>query len=209
MTLKPDYDALSRIALAVGATTGLLGAFSLALPSPARRLWKSFPRSVWPGRLLAALCLVWSALWICVMPLGPLMIVRDLLWLLLPLAIAAVWIYIPELLACRAAGGLLVLVPAPMLSAAAWHPSPWRYVIILYAYAMIVAGMYYIALPWILRDHIDWAHRTPRRARAIAAAATALGLLLVVLAFTAFRSGAAPSPHPEEATGSRVQNTLS
>ena len=117
--------------------------------------------------VLAALCLVWSALWICVMPLGPLMIVRDLLWLLLPLAIAAVWIFIPELLACRAAGGLLVLVPAPMLSAAAWHPSVWRYAVILYAYAMIVAGMYYIALPWLLRDHIDWAHRHPRRAKAV------------------------------------------
>ena len=66
MTLKPDFDALPQIALAIGAATGLLGAFSLALPSPARRLWKAFPRSVWPGRVLAAICLVWSALWICV-----------------------------------------------------------------------------------------------------------------------------------------------
>ena len=207
MTLKPDFDALPQIALAVGAATGLLGAFSLALPSPARRLWKAFPRSVWPGRVLAAICLVWSALWICVMPLGPLMIVRDLLWLLLPLAIAAVWIFIPELLACRAAGGLLVLVPAPMLSAAAWHPSVWRYAVILYAYAMIVAGMYYIALPWLLRDHIDWAHRSPGRAKAVAAAATALGLLLVVLAFTAYRGGSSPSHRLGEETGFRDQGS--
>ena len=88
--------------------------------------------------------------------------------------------------ASGAAGGLLVLMPSPMLSSAAWHPSPWRYVVVLYAYAMIVAGMYYIALPWLLRDHIDWAHRSPGRAKTVAAAATALGILLVVLAFTAY-----------------------
>ena len=58
--------------------------------------------------------------------------------------------------------------------------------------AFIFAGLFFllaagiIVLPWLLRDHIDWAHRQPRRAQAVAAAATALGLLLVVLAFTAY-----------------------
>ncbi len=187
MTLKPDFPALSAIALAVGAATALLGGLSLVLPAPARRLWLALPRSVWPGRVLSIVCLVWSALWICVMPLGPLMVVRDLLWLLLPMAVAAVCIFIPDLLTCRAAGGLLVLVPAPMLSAAAWHPSLWRYAMIVYAYAMIIAGMYYIALPWLLRDHIVWAHRSPGRAKVLAAASLALGVLLVVLACTAYR----------------------
>ncbi|MGI5869325.1 MAG: hypothetical protein ACOX9C_07780 [Kiritimatiellia bacterium] len=186
MTLKPDHDALPFIAFAVGAVTALLGILGLAAPSRARKLWTAFPRSVWPGRILAVIALAWSALWICVMPLGPLVFLRNLLWLLLPLAIAATWIYIPDLLACRAVGALLMLVPVPMLSTAAWHPSPWRYVMIVYAYAMIVAGMFYISLPWLLRDHIDWIHRTPQRAKAIAAAASVLGLLLVVLAFTAF-----------------------
>lgn len=187
MTLKPDYDLLSAVSAIIGVATATLGLLTLVLPRGAAKVWRALPRSVWPGRLLAAVCIVWAALWLCIMPLGPLSIIRDLLWLLVPLAIASVCIFTPELLTCRAIGGLLVLVPTPMLSAAAWHPSPFRYVVTVYAYAMIVTGMYYIALPWLLRDHITWSFAKPIRSRSIAGIALALGILLVVLAFTAFK----------------------
>lgn len=187
MTLKPDYDLLSAICTLIGLVTALIGALTLALPTSAGRVWKKLPRSVWPGRILAAVCIIWSGLWLCVMPLGPLMIIREYLWVLLPAAIAAVWFFTPELLTCRAIGGLLVLLPTPMLSAAAWHPSPARYVVIIYAYAMIITGMFYIAQPWILRDHITWSQAKPIRSRTIASSAVALGLILVALAATVFR----------------------
>lgn len=187
MTLKPDYDLLSAISAIIGIATATLGLLTLVLPHAAAKVWRALPRSVWPGRLLAALCIVWAALWLCIMPLGPLSVIRDLLWLLVPIAIASVCIFTPELLTCRAIGGLLVLVPTPMLSSAAWHSSPFRYVVIVYAYAMIVTGMYYIALPWLLRDHITWSLAKPVRSRTIAIAAVALGLALVALAATAFK----------------------
>ena len=136
---------------------------------------------------MAAVCIAWSALWLCIMPLGPLMLIREYLWVLLPVAIAAVWIFTPDLLTCRAVGGLLVLLPTPMLSAAAWHPSPVRYVIIVYAYVMIIAGMFYIAQPWLLRDHITWSQAKPVRARTIASIAVTLGLILTVCAASVFR----------------------
>jgi hypothetical protein len=188
MNLKPDYDFLPQISAFIGIATSLVGAFTLAVPPPAAKAWRTLPRSAWPGRILAAVCILWSALWLCVMPLGPLSIVRDYLWLLIPIAVASVCVFTPELLTCRSIGGILVLLPAPMLSAAAWHPSPFRYVILVYAYAMIIAGMYYIALPWLLRDHINWSLAKPLRSRAIALGAVVLGLFITVLAFTAYRA---------------------
>lgn len=187
MTLKPDYDLLPAISAIIGIATAVIGLFTLALPRIADKIWRALPRSVWPGRLLTAICVLWAALWLCIMPLGPLSVIRDLLWLLVPIAIASVCIFTPELLTCRAIGGLLVLIPTPMLSAAAWHPSPFRYVVTIYAYVMIVAGMYYIALPWLLRDHITWSLAKPVRSRAIATASVTLGLALIALALTAFR----------------------
>lgn len=186
MTLRPDYDALSSLSLLTGLVTGGLGLFSLVCPARARAFWSWLPRSVWPGRIFSVIALLWSGLWLCVMPLGPLMVLRDYLFILIPIAIFSVCIFIPELLTCRASGGLLVLIPGPILSAAAWHPSLWRYVLIVYAYVMILAGMYYIGLPWLMRDHITWVHQSPKRARWVASVATGLGLLLVLLAFTAY-----------------------
>jgi hypothetical protein len=187
MTLKPDYDLLSGISAFVGIATGTIGILTLAVPSAATKIWRAIPRSVWPGRLLSALCILWAGLWLCIMPLGPLSAIRDLLWLLIPIAIASVCLFTPDLLTCRAIGGLFVLLPTPMLSSAAWHPSPFRYVVILYAYTMVVAGMYYIALPWLLRDHINWSLAKPARSRTIAAAAIALGLFITALSLTVFR----------------------
>ncbi len=187
MTLKPDYDLLAAVSACVGIATAMIGLLTLALPSVATKVWRAVPRSVWPGRLLAAACILWAALWLCIMPLGPLSVIRDLLWLLIPIAIASVCFFTPELLTCRAIGGLLVLVPTPMLSAAAWHPSPLRYVVIVYAYVMIVTGMYYIALPWLLRDHITWSLAKPVRSRTIAITSLVLGLFLTILAATAFK----------------------
>ena len=195
MTLKPDYALLSAVSAVIGIATAILGLLTLALPRGATKAWRALPRSVWPGRLLAAVCILWAALWLCIMPLGPLSAIRDLLWLLVPIAIASVWIFTPELLTCRAIGGILVLVPTPMLSAAAWHPSPFRYVVIVYAYAMIVAGMYYIALPWLLRDHITWSLAKPVRSRTIAGIAVALGIFLTILAATAFKALPITSVH--------------
>ncbi len=183
MTLKPDSAFLPNISLFIGLLTILPGAFTLALSKKAEAVWRAFPRSVWPGRIISAVCLVWSALWISAMPLGPLMIVRQYLWLLLPLSIAAVWFLIPDLLSCRAIGGLLVLLPAPMLSAAAWHPSAFRYVIIVYAYVMSIAGMFYIAIPWLLRDNLAWLYKKPRRAQVLAFFEVAFGAALIILSF--------------------------
>jgi len=186
MTLKPDYDLLSGVSACVGIATAILGTFTLASPRSAEKTWRALPRSVWPGRVLSAVCILWAALWLCVMPLGPLSVIRDLLWILIPIAIASVCVFTPDLLTCRAIGGLLVLIPTPMLSSAAWHPSPFRYVVIVYAYAMIVAGMYYIALPWLLRDHINWSLDKPVRSKTIALAAVILGGFITVLSLTVF-----------------------
>ena len=183
MTLKPDSSFLPYISLFIGILTVIPGAFTLAMPEKAESVWKAFPRSVWHGRIISVICLVWSALWISAMPLGPLMIVRQYLWILLPISIAAVWFLIPELLSCRAIGGLLVLLPAPMLSAAAWHPSNMRYIIIVYAYVMSIAGMFYIAFPWLLRDNITWLYDKPRRAKVMAVFKVAFGIALVILSF--------------------------
>jgi hypothetical protein len=138
--------------------------------------------------VLAAVALLWAALWLQGMPLGPLTPLKRFLPLLTPAAIVAVWLWVDELLSCRALGGVMVLIPTPLLSAAQWHPSPWRFVILLCAYALAVGGMILLALPYRGRDALFWAARTPGRLRLLASLKAVFGLFLVVLALTAFQT---------------------
>lgn len=185
--LKPGAAALSSLTLALGVLILAASLPSVLFPVPMARLWRSFPRSVWPGRVFAAIALAWAALWLQAMPLGPLTPVKAWLPVLTPVAVVAVAVFVDELLSCRALGGLLVLVPAPLLSAAQWHPSRWRFLILAIAYAMAAKGMYAIAAPYRMRDAVEWATRTPGRLRFLSVLDAALGLLLVGLAVTVLR----------------------
>lgn len=188
IVLKPDRDALSLLAALLGAALLALAAPGLFVPARAAAPFRRFARSVWPGRVLAAVCAAWSLLWVAAMPLGSLLdpLFPYLQWLL-PVVVAAVCVFLPELLSCRAAGALLVLLPTPLLSAAQWHPSPWRLLVVAVAYAMAVAGMFFVAKPWLLRDAIAWTTASPRRFRSVSAAFAVPALALLVCAAAVYR----------------------
>ena len=97
----------------------------------------------------------------------------------------AVCTVLKDLLACRAAGILFALIPAPLLAAARWHPSPARYLVIVIAYILAVAGMFFIAKPWLLRDVILAANATEKRTRLVSALflVCALAILLCAAVF--------------------------
>ncbi len=185
--LKPGPEALTALTLVLALLEFAWSAPALLSPAGARRALRAFPRSPWAGRVLALLALSWSALWLNVMPLGPLTPLKPHLPLLVPLAAVAVALLVDDLLACRAAGGLMVLLPAPLLSAAQWHPSAWRYVVLVAAYLVAVAGMLTVAQPYRLRDALLWLAEHPGRLRRWAAAGVVCGCLLTLLALAAYR----------------------
>ena len=174
--LKPDYPHLALLSGLLGLATALLALPGVAAPERAAAL--------------AVVSLAWASLW------APFVLVdflqggaaRILPWVQVAfVALAAGCIVaLPDLLSCRAAGMLFALAPTPLLSAARWHPSPARLLVVLAAYAMAVAGMFWIAKPWILRDWIFAANATPRRARLVSALFLALGLALLACALFAF-----------------------
>ncbi len=185
--LKPDADALMHLTLLLAFLEFSWSVPAWLRPAATRKVFQAFPRNLWAGRILAGLALVWAALWLNIMPMGPLNPLKPLLPVLTPLAVLAVAILVDDLLACRAAGGLMVLLPAPLLSAAQWHPSPWRYVVLVIAYGIAVAGMITIAFPYRLRDALQWLAASTGRLRAWALAGLVSGACLTLLALTAYR----------------------
>jgi hypothetical protein len=183
--LKPGVAQYPAICQIFGILLLALGLPALAAPRPVGALWRRFPRSVWPGRILAVVALAWSALWLMAMPLGPLVILRKYMTILLLVAILAVWFLCEELLSCRAVGALLALSPTLLLSAAQWHTSPLRYIPLVEGYLFAIAGMFVIAQPYHLRDVLHWCAATPGKTRLGGIALVLLGALLLAAALLA------------------------
>ncbi len=186
MFLKPDHPALPALAGLLAAAFVLRAIAGLAAPARAARFWKAFPRDKVAGWVLTVVAMAWTSLWLPVM-LGD--FVPSVAPALLPyvqiffiVAVVATGLALHNLLACRAAGLVMVLVPAPLLSAAQWNGTVWRLPVIVTAYAIAVAGMFVVSRPWYLRDAITYANATPERTRLFSAAFALLGAVLGVCA---------------------------
>lgn len=148
---------LSIVALILGLLAAAGGGISLAKPARVRAELAAFPRSIWPGRILAAIDLVWAAYELSLMHLGGFDAWKVHLYWATPIAIVLCIKYLDELLSPRALGGFLLLAAGPVLDAARWHPSDWRLVISILAYLWVFAGLVFLLSPWWFRRIALWA----------------------------------------------------
>lgn len=158
----------------------------VAAPAWVRRIAVSFPRTPWCGWLLAAVDLAWAAWLLSEVPLGRFEGVKDYLPLLTPVAFVVVAVFVDELLAARALGGLFVLVPAPLLDAARWNPSSWRLAVVVIAYVMVVAGMTLLLSPYWFRKTVQGLLARDSLRRGVAWAGCLVGIGLIVLGLTVY-----------------------
>lgn len=178
--------------LAVAASLiGLLmltgGTFSLFAPARLRAGLAAFPRSVWPGRILAAIDLAWAAYELSRMHLGMFDAWKVHLYWLTPVAIGLCVVYLDELLSPRALGGFFLLLAGPVLDIARWHPSQWRLVVTVIAYIWIVMGLVFLLSPWWFRRLTPWlAGRDDKTVRITGTIKALLGLFLIALALIVY-----------------------
>jgi len=177
---------LSQWSLALGALMLGKGVFLLAARPQAVVLAKRFARDAWTGRVLATLAWIWAGWALYVMPLELLQPVRQWIPLLVLAAIPLSWVWMADLLSCRALGGLLVLFPCPLLLAARENPSALRLVLVTFTYIAIVIGMCLILYPYYLRRWIDWCVARPVRLQVAGAASVALGAFFAGLGVFVF-----------------------
>lgn len=178
---------LAKITFGLGCLILLSRLPFVLAPGPARRALYAFSRSRWAAGVLAAIDLAWVVWLLQDLNLGWFEPHKQFLYVAAPVAWAVLMVLVDELLAVRALAGLLILIPAPILDAARWHPSPWRYLMILLAYVMVIAGIVFVAQPhrfkrtvrFFLQDRDDLT-------RWFGLAGMIVGLLLVVLAISVY-----------------------
>jgi hypothetical protein len=179
--------SLSIVGLIVGLLLVVLYGFSLANTEKVSGWMKSLPRSRGAGVVLLVIDAVWAFLLVRTMDLGEFSSYRTVLTVLVPVAFYLTLTYVDEFLAVRALGILLLLLAEPMLEAAFLQPQTSRLLLVVLAYAMIVKGIFFVGMPYLMRDGIQFALRHERRWRAGLWAGLAYGAILVLVSLTLFR----------------------
>lgn len=173
---------LKEVGFLLGLAMILAHAAALTPGLRLRERLPQFPRSRVAGIVLMAIATLWT-LWLAlVMDLGEFAGMRRMMAVgILALGILAP-LCIPEFLAVRALGMLALLAAEPVLEAAFLRPEPGKLLVVILAYAWILSGLFWVGLPWILRNQIHWATASIRRFRLLALLGLAYGAAITVCA---------------------------
>ncbi|OAI55416.1 hypothetical protein AYO49_05590 [Verrucomicrobiaceae bacterium SCGC AG-212-N21] len=147
-----------------------------------KEMAKEFPRHRFAGIALLAVCLLWCWFLVSCMDMGEFYTWRRWLMMLVPISFVLVITYVPEFLAVRALGTLMILAASPVLHSAFLQPQTSRLLLPTLAYVWAIAGMFLVGLPYLMRDWIDWLSKAPVRWNLAALGGAAYGAVLFVVA---------------------------
>lgn len=177
--------SLHTVGMLAGAFLVLLGLIGLVKPDFANVV-RRFPRSRVAGIVLLTICLVWTFWLLATIQMGEFSSFRRPLLIALPIGYVLVLRFVDEFLAVRALGILCLLAAEPLLGAAFLRYETSRLVVTVFAYLLIVAGLFWVAIPYVLRDQINWIARSVFRWRCLHALMLVYGGVILGLTFTQY-----------------------
>lgn len=147
---------------------------------------KQFPRNYKWGVILLSIDFAWSVLIMSYMDMGEFFNLRTKFLFVLPVAFVLVLVFVKEFLAVRALGALMLLVSGPVLTAAFLQPPVSRLLVPILAYAWIIAGMFFVGMPFLMRDWVNWITNTPGRWKLATLGGVVYGAVMFVVAVVAW-----------------------
>lgn len=187
------YDYLYHLAPTGGIPlkgTGIVVALALILShgwalkntAKTQAFLKAFPRTYSWGVILLTIDFLWSEFALVNMDMGEFFNMRDKFMMIVAGGYVAVLIYVKEFLAVRALGALLLLVAGPVLTAAFLQPQISRLLLPILAYVWIIVGMFFIGMPFLMRDWVNALISKPQRWNLAVYGGIAYGIVLLAAA---------------------------
>lgn len=173
---------LQMVGLVVGLLLLAAHAFALVKPALSREALGKFPRHRGVGIGILTVDLLWAVWLIQTVDFGEFNKYKTMMMIVVPALYVGCIYYLDEFLAVRALGVLLLLAAQPVLDAAFLHEETSRLLLTFLAYVWIVAGLFYVGMPFFLRDQISWVSSKPIRWKAAAGAGAAYGALVLLSA---------------------------
>jgi hypothetical protein len=178
--------SLRTAAIIAGLLLLLITLPGLVRPELLQTWTKRLPRSRTAGFVLFTIALAWSFWLLATMEMGEFAPFRRPLLIALPIGYVLVLRFVDELLAARALGILCLLSAEPLLDATFLRYDAARLVVTVFAYVLVIIGLFWVTMPYLLRDEIDWASRTRWRWRSVHGIAVAYGAIMLLLGIAVY-----------------------
>ena len=179
------HVSLHSAGIVAGVFLIALGLIGLTKPDVANVVQR-FPRSRIAGVVLLTICLIWTFWLVATIQMGEFSSFRRPLLIALPIGYVLTLFFVDEFLAVRALGILCLLAAEPLLDAAFLRYERSRLLVTVFAYLLIIAGLFWVAIPYVLRDQINWTARSVFRWRCLHAIALVYGCVILRFTFTQY-----------------------
>ncbi len=167
-----------------------LHVWMLMKPEESKNFFRKLPRNRSLGPWFLGAGMLWF--WLLIAPdklgvlsslqmdLGEFNNAKNILRILVPIAAYGIIVHVKEFLSVRGLGLLALMAAAPLLYSAYLEPPISRLLISIFTYAMIFAGLFWVSMPYTMRDGITWAIKTNSRYRALTLAGLGYGIAILV-----------------------------
>ena len=173
---------LQVMGILVGLWLVLSHGFALWKPEQAADFLKEFPRNEKIGSVLCIIGFVWTFIVWSEMDLGDFYRFERIVQMILIAGCFGVIVYVKEFIAVRSTGFLLILAAAPILTSAFLKDPSSRLLLVALAYAGAVIGMFWVGIPYLMRDQIKWVLDDPKRLKLGAIGGLGYGGLILLCA---------------------------
>ena len=160
--------------------------FALLKAGAVQEFLKKFPRNRMAGIVLMVIAALFAYVLMREIDMGEFYPIRPKLLIAIPIAAVLIIIYVQEFLAVRALGALLLMMAGPVLSAAFLQPQITRLLLPILAYAWIIKGLYWVGMPYLMRNQIAWVSASAGRWKFACIAGIVYGAALLILAIATY-----------------------
>jgi hypothetical protein len=116
------------------------------------------------------------------MDLGEFAKMRSYAQMALPVMYLSLMFFTNDYLGARATGILAILAACPLLNAGALHPLDSHILLSLLCYVWILFGLFWIGMPFTMRDQVAWLNKGEGRFKIACFAGIGYGVVLLVCA---------------------------
>lgn len=179
---------LSTLAILIGVIFSIPQVYALANPKAFADKARQFPRSTLPGYILMAVGTIWFLINLNNEAISDFAAYKKIMLFGFGALGLLACVYVRDFIAVRGFAIVLLLAAWFTINHAKWADTPWRLVLVVWAYIWIIAGMWLTVSPYKMRDYLAWLTATESRIRTSSALRLAFGVFVVVLGLTAFRT---------------------
>jgi hypothetical protein len=181
---------LSLLSILLGLGMSVPQIFGLARPAQFVAAVRKFPRNLPIGVALMWLGTAWFVWNVNIEPISDFTAYKPAMMIGFGMVGVLCCFFVQDFLAVRGLAVLMLLLAKLMLDTGRPHlgETSWVLVIQVWAYVLIIAGMWLTVTPWRLRDFLNWATATEERVRVGSSIRLAFAVFVVILGLTAFRS---------------------